>query len=521
MLKRLAAAAVVSALFPASAFALTQDEIKAQIQALLAQIAALQQQIAAQGGTTTGAPVSGNSAAICSVTKYPLKRGDRGDNVSRLQIFLKSQASAVYGGEVTGFFGAQTEAALTRFQLQAGIISRAGDGGVFGARTFQYVLGRFCTAAHAIVPVSTPVPNQCVPSPLPNLSCQGKWQRINNQSGCSTGWTCVENSPPQADNRPPLISAIVGPTNLKPDENGTWTVSATDPDGDSLVYSAVFGDEGANLSQLLNIAHQGTAYTSGTSFTHSYKKTGSYTIVIFAKDPRDAYGKATLTLQVSTPVEINPVPSPDGSCVLNGTTTKDGATIANPMCAAGATCSYPYLQCIKGQWVAIPSGGGSGLPTGACFLNGQGYTVNPVAAKCGVLGGASGRQGCAQDAQQCKQECIDFFTAPTCTDDGWANISWGGGYINPSYVTVGCTSSNTMPSPYAATGPIYVPGNMRVQGSRCAENSTVTPCEVYYICKRDGWWLTDGSGFEIKKQDNAPWILPEQFYPDGGRSPTP
>src|SRR6185503_11178978 len=277
-MRKLAAALLLLISFPLVATALTQQELQAQIATLLAQLATIQQQIQSQTQTTNTTPVStsAGASAICSVTRYPLKRGDNGEDVRKLQIFLVNQG--MLATEPTGYFGQLTEKALTQFQLNAGIITSASQGGVFGPKTFQYVLNHFCiTTSLTPPPGPTPPPTtqQCVPPPQPNLSCSGQWLRIFSATGCHTGWTCSQSatstSQTSPTNRPPMISALTGLTQLKPGENGTWTVTATDPDNDPLLYSMVFGDEGATMAQLLNIAEEGTPYSASRSFVHAYQ----------------------------------------------------------------------------------------------------------------------------------------------------------------------------------------------------------------------------------------------------------
>ena len=74
------------------------------------------------------------------------------------------------------------------------------------------------------------------------------------QSGDSTGVLVFNNENPSglpygertlrmpvrfniltSNNRPPVISGISGPTNLRVDEKGTWTVNASGPNGGDVV----------------------------------------------------------------------------------------------------------------------------------------------------------------------------------------------------------------------------------------------------------------------------------------------
>lgn len=102
---------------PGSASALTSAELQAQIDALLAQISALQSQLTQTTGTGT---VTG-----CSITSFTrnLTVGSSGDDVKCLQIILNSDAATTIAasgvgsaGSETTYFGALTKAAVIKFQ---------------------------------------------------------------------------------------------------------------------------------------------------------------------------------------------------------------------------------------------------------------------------------------------------------------------------------------------------------------------------------------------------------------------
>ena len=93
--------------------AATVEELQAQINALLQQIAQLQTQLAGQSGSTTPA-VTG------CFTKYLIK-GVTNAEVTTLQTVLKSDSTVYPEGLVTGYFGSLTEAAVKKFQAKYGI----------------------------------------------------------------------------------------------------------------------------------------------------------------------------------------------------------------------------------------------------------------------------------------------------------------------------------------------------------------------------------------------------------------
>jgi hypothetical protein len=75
----------------------------------------------------------------------------------------------------------------------------------------------------------------------------------------------ADAQPLASANQAPVIQSFTGvPYSLNnPGESTTFNVSATDPDGDALIYTINFGD--------------GTANGSGSQAVHAYKTKGTYT----------------------------------------------------------------------------------------------------------------------------------------------------------------------------------------------------------------------------------------------------
>lgn len=121
---------------PIAASAATAEELAAQIQALLNQVTALQQQT---GGTSAGTVTPGAGALECPYTSRVLKKGTTGADVTRLQQFLALDPAIYPNAQITGYYGALTEAAVKRFQCKNKLVC---DGtpestgyGVTGPRT--------------------------------------------------------------------------------------------------------------------------------------------------------------------------------------------------------------------------------------------------------------------------------------------------------------------------------------------------------------------------------------------------
>lgn len=92
----------------------TTSDLQAQISALMAQIAALQAQA---GGST--------SASASMTFSKDLTLGSSGADVTALQNWLISKGHTIAAG-ATGYFGAQTKAALAAYQASAGITPASG-----------------------------------------------------------------------------------------------------------------------------------------------------------------------------------------------------------------------------------------------------------------------------------------------------------------------------------------------------------------------------------------------------------
>ena len=112
------AAAMVFSLVAPAAKAATAEELQAQIAALMAQITAL------QGGSTTTTTTTTSSTGMYTFTRA-LTMGSTGADVTALQNFLISKGHTIAAG-ATGYFGAQTAAAVAAWQSANGVSPAAG-----------------------------------------------------------------------------------------------------------------------------------------------------------------------------------------------------------------------------------------------------------------------------------------------------------------------------------------------------------------------------------------------------------
>ena len=116
MIKRIAVGLLL--LTPLATSALTEQEIRTQIEALLQQIQALQVQLQTQTTNTS-------TGMYCPTITRTLQRGDRdgttNGEVMELQKFLAGYYSIEPSTIITGYFGSITEGRVRQFQAEKGI----------------------------------------------------------------------------------------------------------------------------------------------------------------------------------------------------------------------------------------------------------------------------------------------------------------------------------------------------------------------------------------------------------------
>lgn len=117
-----------------------------------------------------------------------------------------------------------------------------------------------------------------------------------------------------AQNLPPVISGIKGPTTLKVGETGTWTLQASDPENGSLSYRILWGDEATTPTPSPAPAANKDV-TQTATFTHAYAKAGTFTPTFTVTDDAGLSAKTSASVNVgeSTPSanhapQINGIP---------------------------------------------------------------------------------------------------------------------------------------------------------------------------------------------------------------------
>ncbi len=128
-------------------------------------------------------------------------------------------------------------------------------------------------------------------------------------------------------NRPPTISSFSGPTSLAVNASGTWIIQASDPENQSLKYSIVWGDEFHGLPAFINTAMR-DVFVQESTFTHSYARAGTYTVIVVVTDSSGAVAKTTSTVRVGTSEPV--------ACTMDARQCSDGSWVGR----TGPNCQF-------------------------------------------------------------------------------------------------------------------------------------------------------------------------------------
>lgn len=106
------------------------------------------------------------------------------------------------------------------------------------------------------------------------------------------------------ENLPPVVSGISGPKTLGVGEAGTWTITASDPEGGQLSYSVYWGDEPTTF-----LGSTRTAPAQTATFTHSYAKAGIYNPTFTVSDSTGLGAKMSISVNVGATASSVVLPS--------------------------------------------------------------------------------------------------------------------------------------------------------------------------------------------------------------------
>ncbi len=120
-------------------------------------------------------------------------------------------------------------------------------------------------------------------------------QSETNNCDSSDGYFKITGGTTTA-NQPPVIHEVSGPTTLSVNQQGTWTVKASDPENGSLRYSVIWGDEATATG--MQAAPSSASFQQSATFTHSYSKAGIYNPTFTVTDDKGASVKTSISVSV-------------------------------------------------------------------------------------------------------------------------------------------------------------------------------------------------------------------------------
>lgn len=441
------AVALIVLASPLISSALTEAELRAQAEALLLQVQALQTQLATQGGASVSTPTNAttgaasNNSALCPALGRTLKRGSSGDDVTRLQQFLAQDPAIYPEGTVSGYFGALTEAAVQRWQAKFKIVSSGNP-----STTGYGVVGPRTAAAIAIV-------------------CSG-----GSYNGISGGGV-IDTSAPVGGfiQVTPISGTMPLQVSVQATINTTQSCAAA-------LYTLDYGD-GSAPQQIPSNA--GSCAPQTVTFTHTYAFAGTFKITLAAgghstnatvtvlggattnPNPNPTAGQTTIPMtdNAFTPKSITIAPGTKVTWVNNGAmvhnVVADNKSFQSGALQPGQSYSqtftlvgsYPYYCSLHG------AAGGVGMAGTITVANSGSNTTNETdPGPIGVTPGSSGNP-LAVSLQ---------FPINNCN----YSINWGDGKIEPA------PSNCTAPATKSLTHTYTQGGSYTIAVTRAGKTET-------------------------------------------------
>jgi peptidoglycan hydrolase-like protein with peptidoglycan-binding domain len=320
------------------------DELKAEINALLIQIKALETQIQAQLGLS--AP-SSTSYGRCPTLTRSLQNGMSGSDVTDLQTFLATDASIYPEKIISGYFGTLTESAVQRFQKRNAIVSSGtpdstGYGSV-GPMT-RNVISNVCAGN-----IATTIPTNIY---TPGVVCSLNGLTIN--SGSSAQFYSVQSVP--------LGSSCASYVQSRQCNNGTLSGSSAYqyPSCTAATSNQSCTINNINVSNGSSRMFYSKSSVTSSESCSSYAQTRTCTNGILSGDMSYIYLSCSI---------YNPV-----SCSLDGTTVSHGQSrtfYSRGVATGTATCiSYGQSRtCNDGSMSGDGTYSIASCATGACVVD--------------------------------------------------------------------------------------------------------------------------------------------------------
>ncbi len=354
MIKKIGFAAVGLALLtaPLLASADTLSDLQAQVQALMAQINALQGQTTQQITPPSGQPddygtSTPNTGVYCPKLSITMQRGSRdattGGQVSELQAFLTDYYNLPDGLINGGFFGKLTEKYLIQFQNEqglpafgiAGVLTRAKIASVCGGGT-------------------TPQPTSGITVTAPNGGEQWEEGILNTVT-----WTPYNYNPdinPSKD-----VTAYLETKNT----DGSFTILGKVEEGGKASIHWVTGQLNSNSGPASTALPGGGYYIRVVNnVTGAWDRSDApFTLVSRAVDLKVNGSNGPVTLTDNQPITVTLIlggTAPMNSCALYGVRSSSGGSYSGlPVPISGSVNTYSLFA-------FAPAGGGGTAASAVC-----------------------------------------------------------------------------------------------------------------------------------------------------------
>ncbi len=369
MFKKASVLGVVFLIFPISAFAVTANALPQDVQSLQALIVQLQTQVKAlqEQVATLTVQVASSTKEIEAVkaelhfTKT-LVRGMAGDEVKKLQEFLKQFPDVYPEGLVTGYYGQLTETAVKKLQEKEGIeavgavgprtLSKLNELVTTGAGTSGVIPPGLLTAPGIQTKITTTTTNFTFPTSTASTSttvvATSTVATTTYYSATTTSQSPIQSSggegwsPPPPPPPSPSTSSSTTTATTTTTMTTTSTADVTSPSAPTNLSASVVSSGQINLSWSLSTDNVGVAgykiYRGGTLIgttvpTSAYWDTGlssatTYTYTVAAYDaagnisPQSTSVSATTLSSSGTP----PPPPPPSTVDTQPPSTPTGLT---------------------------------------------------------------------------------------------------------------------------------------------------------------------------------------------------
>lgn len=139
-----------------------------------------------------------------------------------------------------------------------------------------------------------PVIAQPVPAPNQGLIAELETLIQNLQNEINAILARLGGTPVTSTADVPTVNGVSGPMTLTAGTAGTWTIQASDPQGENLTYSVNWGDT-ANAP----MAATAPAFQQTATFTHVYETAGDYTPTFTVENTSGETAQTSLSVQVT------------------------------------------------------------------------------------------------------------------------------------------------------------------------------------------------------------------------------